>query len=370
MTAIFNTEVLVAGGGPAGLAAAIAARQCGLEVTLVDCARPPIDKACGEGIMPDGLAALAKIGVTLSAENACPFQGIRFINENCRIEADFVHGYGYGIRRIRLHQLLIDRAAELGVEMHWGVRVSGATSNGVLIDGREAACKWLVCADGQNSRLRSWLGMDTDSRVRQRFGFRRHFRVPPWADYVEIHWSTCGQIYVTPVSDQEVCVALITRDPHLRFSDSLKFFPEIEERLRGAASTTDRGAVTPTRNLRSVCRERSALIGEASGSVDAITGDGLSMSFQQAAALAEAMRDGDLRSYQKAHRRIAGLPRVMAGLMLTMDQNHRFRRRMFLAFAAEPNLFSKLLAIHTGAVSPLLVGPGHAVSLGWHLLTA
>src|SRR5271169_4232014 len=77
---IGQTEVLVAGGGPAGLATAIAARQAGFEVAVVDCAQPPIDKACGEGIMPDGLTALAALGVHVDARQAAPFRGIRFIN--------------------------------------------------------------------------------------------------------------------------------------------------------------------------------------------------------------------------------------------------------------------------------------------------
>src|SRR6267378_2491580 len=45
-----DTEILVIGGGPAGLAAAIAARKKGFEVTVADGAKPPIDKACGEGL--------------------------------------------------------------------------------------------------------------------------------------------------------------------------------------------------------------------------------------------------------------------------------------------------------------------------------
>jgi flavin-dependent dehydrogenase len=119
-----------------------------------------------------------------------------------------------------------------------------------------------------------------------------------------------------------------------------------------------------------VYHSRTALVGEASGSVDAITGEGLSMSFQQSVALAEAMYRGDLASYQSAHRKIARLPRAMSSLMLTMDQNHRFRNRVFRAFSAEPSFFSKLLAIHTGAISPASFGAARMVSLGWHLLTA
>ena len=124
-------QVIVAGGGPAGLAAAIAARQAGLDVSVFDCARPPIDKACGEGIMPDGLAALQRLGVTIPPELACTFRGIRFLDELHSVEATFANGTGYGVRRVVLHDLLADHAAALGVKLHWEreSRVSSATQS-------------------------------------------------------------------------------------------------------------------------------------------------------------------------------------------------------------------------------------------------
>ncbi len=119
-----------------------------------------------------------------------------------------------------------------------------------------------------------------------------------------------------------------------------------------------------------VCREHLALIGEASGSVDAITGEGLTMAFEQALALAEALAAGDLRLYQAAHRRIVRLPHFMARLMLGMDRHAAFRERVFRAFSAEPSLFARLLAIHVGDLSPISLGVRGTVSLGWRLLTA
>src|ERR1700760_613244 len=153
MMSTYDTEVLVAGGGPAGLAAAIASRQQGLAVTLVDCAVPPIDKACGEGIMPDGLAALSKLGVELPAACTYPFRGIRFINHHHATEASFIQGIGYGIRRTRLHEILVEKALKLSVDLRWGQRITALTSRGVLVNGREITCKWLIGADGQNSRV-------------------------------------------------------------------------------------------------------------------------------------------------------------------------------------------------------------------------
>src|SRR5437868_567452 len=366
-----ETEVFVAGGGPAGLAAAIAARQAGFAVTLADVAHPPIDKACGEGIMPDGLAALAKLGITLPADQTFPFRGIRFSDAGSAVAASFPQGCGLGIRRPRLHQILVDRASELGVVIHWGARITALTSDGVSVNGRSIRCRWLVGADGQNSRIRYWAGLESSHSGSRRFGYRCHYRVAPWSEFVEVYWTDRGQLYVTPVSDEEVCVALITREPYTRLENAFAVFPPIAKFLSGAELITrEQGAISRTNALPAVYRGSRVLVGAASGSVDALTGDGLSIAFQHAQALVEALQKNDLATYQSAHRPIARLPRMMAELMLLMDKSQWLRRRALRALSVEPSLFARMLAIHTGALPPLAFGVQGTLTLGWHLITA
>src|SRR5262249_4439178 len=156
-------------------------------------------------------------------------------------------------------------------------------------------------------------GLDRFSRNRARFGFRRHYRVAPWSEFMQIHWGAAGQFYITPVDANEVCVVLISRNPHLRIDAALPHFPKLAAQLsRASSSSSERGGASLTRRLRSVYRGNVALIGDASGSVDAITGEGLCMSFQQAAALGQALAAGDLRQYQQDHRRVARRPSFMA----------------------------------------------------------
>jgi menaquinone-9 beta-reductase len=366
-----ETEVFVAGGGPSGLAAAIAARQAGFAVTLADVAHPPIDKACGEGIMPDGLAALAQLGITLPADQTFPFRGIRFTDTDSAVAASFPQGCGLGIRRTRLHQILVDRAADLGVAMHWGTRITGITSDGVSVNGLNIRCRWLVGADGQNSRIRYWAGLESSRPGSRRFGYRCHYQVAPWSEFVEVYWTDCGQLYVTPVSNEEVCVALITREPHTRLENAFAVFPAIAKFLRGAELITrEQGAISRTHALRLVHKGSRVLVGEASGSVDAITGDGLSMAFQHAQALVHALQNNDLATYQAVHRNIARLPGMMADLMLLMDKSQWLRRRALRALSVAPSLFARMLAIHTGALPPLAFGVQGTLTLGWHLITA
>jgi menaquinone-9 beta-reductase len=366
---VTNTDVFIIGGGPAGLAAALAARAEGFRVTVADWCRPPIDKACGEGLMPDSLEALAKLGVTLDLRECRPFRGIRFVGNGTSAQADFPSGVGIGVRRTILHRLLVESAAAAGVAMLWGARIQGLSPDGVRLETGEVRCRWVIGADGGRSFVRRWAGLEACSREQRRFGFRRHYRVEPWAEHMELYWGAACQIYVTPVACGEICVAVISKNRRLRLDEALVQFPELAARLHTAPFTTiERGAVSATRKLKSVCRGRVALIGDASGSVDAITGEGLSIAFRQAPALADALAADDLERYQSEHRRIARRPEFMSAMMLTMAERPGLRLRALRAFDAKPSIFSRVLAAHVGALSPLAVAAA-GVSLGWQMLT-
>ena len=342
--AALKSDVLIIGGGPAGLAAAIAARLKGFTVTVADSARPPIDKACGEGLLPAAPAALAHLGVHLNRDCAFPFRGIRFLGDGASVEASFPSGQGWGVRRTKLHQLLSDRANEVGVRMLWG------TSTHRLEE--VATSRWIIGADGQNSRVRQMFDLDAASKDSSRFGFRRHYQVEPWTDCVEVHWASGFQIYVTPVGSNEVGIALLTRDRGQRVEQALSGFPQLQRRLAGAAfSSTERGAITASRRLKRVYRDHTALIGDASGSVDAITGEGLSLSFRQAIALADALAHNNLEAYQTEHRQLARKPQLMADFMLLLDRSPWLRRRALHAMQWKPSIFCSLLALHVGTPS-------------------
>lgn len=355
-----TTDVFVIGGGPVGLAAAIAARRKGFSVRVADALEPPIDKACGEGVMPDGVAAAARLGLQLADVESFPFRGIRFHGEGVSVAADFPRGSGRGVRRTTLHRALFKHAERCGVELRWGCSIGG-------LEGIDA--RWIVGADGTGSRVRKWAGLESVRRDTKRYGFRRHFRREPWTDYVEIYWGDGCQIYITPVAPDEVGVALLSRDPKLRVGDALAQFPALSAKLDGALeSSNERGALTASRRLRRVTRGNVALIGDASGSVDAISGEGLCLGFQQALALADAMERRNLSQYEAAHRRLAVRPRFMADFMLTMDQWQWLRKRALPALASHPELFGGLLAMHVG-VGRKADFAANCVALGWRMLT-
>jgi len=347
-----STDVFVVGGGPAGLAAAIAARQKGLSVIVADGSVPPIDKSCGEGMMPETLAVLESLGVKFDRGTGQSFRGITFIQNGVQVSADFPRGQGIGLRRPVLHERLVASAEECGVQFLWKTTVTGIISGigagSVQLPERNIRATWIVGADGQGSRVRRWVGLESARRVRQRYASRRHFRVKPWSSRMEIHWVGKTQAYVTPIGEEEVCVVVMaeTAAPGL-FKTELHEMPALREKLAGASlSSRERGAVTAMRTLRHVQKNNVALLGDASGGVDAITGDGLRLAFRQALALADAMAANDLTQYQRAHRKLARRPMLMGNLMLWLGRNPRIRARVLRAMHDNPELFARLLATH------------------------
>jgi flavin-dependent dehydrogenase len=380
-------EVLIVGAGPAGLAAAIASATRGLHVEVVDAMQPPIDKACGEGLMPDALEALAALGFNLNrdlrrSENHL-MRGIRFLNEQREneqresptTEAIFPTSPGLGIRRTVLHQLLLDRAHTLGVRFHWenSVQSTEPTSTGHLIrtNRQVLRTRYLIGADGHHSRIANWAGLTEATIHSRRIGLRQHFEVEPWTNFVEVYWSNHGQAYVTPTSSNEVCVAFISNKKIPSPTQALTHFPNLQRQLASATiSTTPRGSITLGRTLRRITANNIALIGDASGSVDAVTGEGLALCFRQASALAKALDADDLTLYQRAHRHIQLLPNLMSRSLLLMDRSARLRAQVFNTFERYPILFERLLEVHIGHRACIFPGIDELLASGLHMLTS
>ena len=138
-----DAEVLVVGGGPVGLAAAIEARLAGHEVLVVEPRIGVIDKACGEGLMPGTLAALHRLGVDPAGH---PLRGIAYRSPGRAVEHAFRAGPGRGVRRTVLHEALLGRASELGVVHRPGRVESVRVANGLAVVGVGGASPDLLSA--------------------------------------------------------------------------------------------------------------------------------------------------------------------------------------------------------------------------------
>jgi menaquinone-9 beta-reductase len=349
---VIRCDALIVGGGPAGLAAAIALRQKGLDVLVADALLPPIDKACGEGLMPDARKDLAALGISTSPQDGAGFDGIAFFSGLHQVAAPFECGSGIGIRRLQLHSLLVARSHELGVRLAWGRRVFIAEKQPLRLDGERCAYRYLIGADGQSSRVRQAVGLCQGKILSRRFGTRCHYRVKPWSRMVEVYWGELGQAYITPIGPEEICVATVARRPDTRMEAVLKSLPALRVHLQGASElSTVRGALTTTRKLGRVTAGDVALTGDASGSADAVTGEGIALSFRQALLLAEAIAMDDLAIYEAGHPAILRMPHLMSRVMLRLDAWPWLREGALALLSAEPQLFSHLLRMHLGEQS-------------------
>jgi 2-polyprenyl-6-methoxyphenol hydroxylase-like FAD-dependent oxidoreductase len=379
-------DVLIVGGGPAGLATALALRQRGASVMVADAMGPSIDKVCGEGLMPDSRRELGQLGVELDASEGAEFHGIRFVDGTGRrrrgdkppafVTAPFPAGVGIGVRRTILHRRMVERAQETGATIRWRSHVQLQPDGTVRIAGETVRYGWLVGADGQSSRVRRWAGLESGRLMSRRFAFRQHFAVEPWSSYAEVHWGRSCQIYVAPVATDAVCVASMSRNPRLRLADALAELPWLAAKLRGAklvrsALDSERGSVLTTRRLRHVARGRVALVGDASASVDPITGEGMAMGFRQALLLAECLSNSEsdlaMTRYARFHPQVLLVPQTMARAMLLMDRFPGLRDRALGALVAKPALFDRMLSVHLGAESMARFVMHKGLELVWRL---
>jgi flavin-dependent dehydrogenase len=155
---------------------------------------------------------------------------------------------------------------------------------------------------------------------------------------------------VTPVGDDELGVAFLSAGEPMRFEDRLGQFPELRERLVGATVTSEaRGAGPFQQRVRRRCHGRLALVGDAAGYLDAITGEGLSLAFRTARALVSGIADrGTLSGYEAAYRRLSRNYYGTTGLLLAVGRRPRLRRALIASLSERPEIFERLLAISTG----------------------
>jgi len=361
-----RADAIVVGGGPAGLATALALRQRGITPLVLERKAAPIDKACGEGIMPDGLAALAELGV--AAPPGAPFRGIRYLDETSVAEGRFPGPPGRGVRRLALHAALAAATETAGIEVRWGTRVEEVTPAGAVRTADETLeASWVIGADGLLSHVRAWSSLSGAEPRRRRFGVRRHYRLAPWTDLVEVHWREGVEAYVTPVAEDEVGVAMLWGGDGDGFDALLCHFPELGGRLAGVPVVSrDRGAGPFRQRARAVVRDRVVLVGDAAGYLDAITGEGLGLAFQQAVALADALQRGRPEEYVAACRRLARFPDALTETLLFCERHPRLRCRVVRELARRPALFSRILGAHARQLPLSAVGarPFGALLLG------
>jgi flavin-dependent dehydrogenase len=363
-------DAVVVGGGPAGLAFAAAAAWRGLDVTVLEARPYPVDKACGEGILPAGVRALEALGVRhrLGPGDATPLTAIRWIDAGpgagapgAVAEAPLPSPGGLGVRRTALSAALLARAREAGAEVLEAEAVGhrrAADEVAVETAAGEVRARLLVAADGLASPVRRREGLDRPVGGPRRFGLRRHLSVEPWSDAVEVHLADGVEAYLTPSGAGRLGVAfLFEREAPGGWPALLARFPALEARLAGApAASAERGAGPLARTARARVLDRLVLLGDAAGYLDAITGEGLSLSLACALDLAALAPDAIARGagtaallgYERAWRRRWRPYWLSTAALLAVTRRPALRRSLLGLCAREPRPLARLVAAAVG----------------------
>jgi len=320
----------VVGGGPAGTAAAVFLRQAGHEVVLVDEARFPRDKVCGEGVSPEAWRLLAKMGAeaAVRALRPRPVRGMKltapdgtaFTGEYAGARAP-----GFAVRRWCLDRALLECARAAGVDVREGVRArdvvrrDGIVRGVVVEDGgvpERLEARLVVAADGRRSVIARKLGLLREHRRLRKFAVRGYWQgVEGLTDHGEMHVTRGGYCGIAPLGDGEANVTFVLDQDAMRpagggladfYLRTLDRWPRLRERLERACLTSPPRAIGPLAlEARGVSAPGAVLVGDAAGFYDPFTGEGVTLALrgaELAAAVAHpALTDGstDLRLYDR-----------------------------------------------------------------------
>ncbi|MCX2931164.1 NAD(P)/FAD-dependent oxidoreductase [Mycobacterium sp. CVI_P3] len=331
-------DLLVAGGGPAGLVTALHAARAGLTVTVIERRSPPIDKACGEGLMPHAVAQLDKLGITVPGK---PFRGVTYLDSKRCVDAPLRADPGLGVRRTALHSALVDAAGAAGVDLVTA-HVGSISQDSGSVQCAGFRARYLAAADGLHSTIRRSLGLARPSRGPRRWGLRRHVHTAPWSDRVEVYWGDGAEAYVTPVADDCVGIAILTARQG-SFESRLGEFGALSDRVDGHPHGSERAAGPLRQRVAGRSAGRVMLVGDAAGYVDALTGEGLGIGFGGAELLVNCVladRPGD---YDRQWRHMSRRYRMLTAGLLHATEYGTTRSRVVPAAAAFPGTFAKIV---------------------------
>ncbi|MUL49547.1 NAD(P)/FAD-dependent oxidoreductase [Mycobacterium sp. CBMA293] len=328
-------DLLVVGGGPAGLATSLYAARAGLEAVIVEQRPGTLDKACGEGMMPHALAHLDRLGVVTTGRT---LRGISYHAGATRVEAAFRGGVGRGVRRTTLHAAMSDAARAAGVKFVLGT-AGEITQDANSVRAGQFRARYVVAADGLHSPIRRDLGLSRPAAGPRRWGIRRHVQMAPWTDHVEVHWSREAEAYVTPVADDCVGIAILSAGRG-GFESKFAAFDELRQRVAGHEFGPARAAGPLRQQVRNRVAGRVLLVGDAAGYVDALTGEGMGLAFSAAEALVDCVVRDRVDEYDHRWRALTRRYRLLTEALVQAGAVPALRSRVVPAAAALPKVFS------------------------------
>src|SRR5437764_975956 len=315
---MLSADVAVVGGGPAGAAAAITLARAGHDVVLVDRARFPRDKCCGDGLTAGALRLLEHLGFDPGEVESWQVVSDVVVRSPSGHEVEFPLPRGRGVfaavaRRIDLDSALLDVARSTGVKVLDGHALTGATnaSDRIIlhVDGVGAVqCRYAIGADGMWSPLRKALGASTRGYLGEWHAFRQYFTGVSGAAAHELFvWFEAdllpGYAWSFPLPGGRANVGFgIQRDSKVgRVQDMKQLWPRLLERPHirdalgpGAAGESPHKAWPIPARVHDVSLSagRALFVGDASCATDPMTGEGIGQALLTGILAALAVNDG------------------------------------------------------------------------------
>ena len=293
-------DVLIAGAGPSGAIAAVVLARAGVRVLVLDRARFPRPKLCGDTINPGAYAILQRLGLEATAARALPIDGMIVTGgEGVRVEGRYGEARGYAISRTDLDLALLTAAAGAGARIEQEALVDaplmdGARVAGVVVKGRQGrpfriAARITIAADGRYSRVARALGLSRSPRRPRRWAIGSYFQdVAEITAFGEMHIRRGHYLGVAPLPGG-ICNACVvtphpgTGTPKEILTRALDDDPQLRDRFRSARMVVEPVSLGPLAVDCPVPGMPGLLLaGDAAGFVDPMTGDGLRFAFRGA----------------------------------------------------------------------------------------
>jgi flavin-dependent dehydrogenase len=308
-------DVLIAGAGPAGSLTALRLARAGARVLLVDRARFPRDKLCGDTLNPGALRLLDGAGLRTRVEAVShPLEGM-LITGNGGVHVRGTYGPGLFARALTrrvLDQLLVDAAIAAGVQFQDGVRVDGPlvdetggrpTVRGAVLcrcggpaSRLRVPARVTIAADGRHSTLAFALGLASHPPAPRRWAVGAYFEGLAGLDTVgEMHVRGPHYIGVAPIGGAglaNVCLVTPARegfaDPARLLERHVAADPVLGPRAVEARRVTAPAILGPLAvDARAAGVPGLLLAGDAAGFIDPMTGDGLRFALRGAELAAD-----------------------------------------------------------------------------------
>jgi geranylgeranyl reductase family protein len=386
-----DADVVVVGAGPAGSAAAIELARNGHRVKLVDKAKFPRDKACGDYCDPGAVNALDQLGCLpdVLTAGAGVIPGMRIVAQNgTEFSAVFPEGRGLLLPRVRLDHILLQRAASAGAEIIQEFRVGSvvAGTSGIEIHdsrGRQLSTSMLIAADGMHSVTAHRLGLYSETSS-GRFTVGAYFEVSDTMPRGELHLGTgfyCGVARFGRGS-ANVCMALPRerlkgRTPEQAFADALPHLPVLSDNLSGARrSSAFRSSGPVGFRTSQLAFNRVLLAGDAAMQIDPMTGQGICFALRSGILAAEtasrALSSGgfwlrELSMYPRRHAAMFARKVTVARMLQLLALRPALTPKLVQRLTVRPDLASQLLGVTGDVIRPnSILQPRYL----WNLLVA